>query len=46
MILATGIYTYDHLPQPLMFRSEDQLADVFVHDIEHGIQGTDVKAHS
>ena len=44
VILATGIYTYDHLPQPLMFRSEDQLAEIFVHDIEQGIQGTDIKA--
>src|SRR4051794_7174548 len=44
VILATGIYTYDHLPQPLMNRSEDQLAEVFVHDIERGIQGTEIKA--
>lgn len=44
VILATGIYTYDHLPQVLMNRSEDQLAEVFVHDIENGIQGTGIKA--
>ena len=25
--LATGVYTYDHLPQPLMTRDEDGLAD-------------------
>jgi phosphotriesterase-related protein len=43
VVLATGIYTYDHLPQPLMNRSEDQLADIFVHEIEHGIQGTEIK---
>jgi phosphotriesterase-related protein len=44
IVLATGIYTYDHLPQPLMNRSEDQLAEIFVRDIEQGIQGTDIKA--
>ena len=44
VILATGVYTYDHLPQPLMNRSEDQLAEIFVHDIETGIQGTDIRA--
>jgi phosphotriesterase-related protein len=44
IVLATGIYTYDHFPQPLMNRSEDQLAEIFVRDIEQGIQGTDIKA--
>jgi phosphotriesterase-related protein len=44
VILATGIYTYDHLPQPLANRTEDQLAEIFVYEIEHGIQGTGVKA--
>lgn len=44
VILATGIYTYDHLPLALASRSEDQLADLFVADIEEGMQGTDVKA--
>jgi phosphotriesterase-related protein len=43
IVLATGVYTYDHLPHALMNRSEDQLADVFVHEIEHGIQGTGIK---
>src|SRR5215211_7122820 len=38
VVLATGIYTYDHLPQPLANRSEDQIAEIFVHDIEQGIQ--------
>jgi phosphotriesterase-related protein len=37
VILATGIHTYDHLPQPLMNRDEDQLAEIFVHDIQHRI---------
>jgi phosphotriesterase-related protein len=44
VILATGVYTYDHLPQVLMNRNEDQLAEIFVHDIEQGIQGTGIKA--
>ena len=44
VVLATGVYTYDHLPQPLMNRDEDALAELFVHDIEQGIQGTDIKA--
>jgi phosphotriesterase-related protein len=44
VILATGVYTYDHLPQVLMNRSEDEIAEIFVHDIEEGIQGTDIKA--
>jgi phosphotriesterase-related protein len=34
----------DHLPQFLLNRSEDFISDLFVHDIEQGIQGTDVKA--
>jgi phosphotriesterase-related protein len=44
IVLATGIYTYDHLPQVLLNRNEDQLADIFVHDIENGIQGTGINA--
>src|ERR1700693_5645471 len=42
--LCTGIYTYDHLPQFLENRSEDFIAELFVHDIEEGIQGTEIKA--
>ncbi len=44
IVLCTGIYTYDHLPQFFLNRSEDYIADLFVHDIEQGIQGTDIKA--
>ena len=44
IVLATGIYTYDHLPQVLANRNEDQLADIFVHEIENGIQETGIKA--
>lgn len=44
VILATGIYTYDHLPVALLTRGEDEIADLYVADIEEGIQGSDVKA--
>jgi phosphotriesterase-related protein len=44
IVACTGIYTYDHLPQFLLNRDADFMADLFVHDIEEGIQGTDVKA--
>jgi phosphotriesterase-related protein len=44
VVACTGIYTYDHLPQFLLNRTEDFIAELFVHDIEQGIQGTDVKA--
>ena len=43
VVLATGVYTYDHLPQPLMNRDEDGIADIFVYEIENGIQGTGIK---
>ena len=44
IVACTGIYTYDHLPQFLINRSEDFIAELFVHDIEEGIQGTEIKA--
>src|SRR5215210_6749871 len=44
VIPCTGIYTYDHLPQFFINRDPDQIADLFVQDIEQGIQGTDIKA--
>jgi phosphotriesterase-related protein len=44
IVPCTGIYTYDHLPQFFLNRSADQIADLFVADIEQGIQGTDIKA--
>jgi phosphotriesterase-related protein len=43
VILATGVYTYDHLPQPLLNRTEDQIAEIFVYEIENGIQGTGIE---
>jgi phosphotriesterase-related protein len=42
-IVATGIYTYDYLPQFLQNRDEDGIAAIFVHEIENGIQETDIK---
>ena len=44
IVPCTGIYTYEHLPTPLVTRDADQIADLFVHDIERGIQGTEIKA--
>jgi phosphotriesterase-related protein len=44
VVPCTGIYTYDHLPPFFAARDADQIADLFVHDIEQGIQGTDIKA--
>src|SRR2546423_2997127 len=44
VVACTGIYTYDHLPQFLLNRDANFMADLFVHDIEVGIQGTDAKA--
>jgi phosphotriesterase-related protein len=43
VVLATGIYTYDHLPQVLVNRDEDGVAAIFVYEIENGIQNTGVK---
>ena len=47
LVMCTGIYgeRYQHLPPGLAFRDEDFIADLFVRDIEEGIQGTDVRAH-
>jgi phosphotriesterase-related protein len=44
VIACTGIYTYDHLPLYWQSRSEDAMADAFVHDLENGIQRTPIKA--
>ena len=44
LVVATGIYTYEELPQYFVNRDVDHMADCFVHDIEKGIQGTDIKA--
>ena len=44
VVPCTGIYTYDYLPQFFLNRSPDQIADLFVGDIEEGIQGTEIRA--
>jgi phosphotriesterase-related protein len=44
VVPCTGIYTYNELPQYFKNRDEEHMAEVFVHDIEQGIQGTEVKA--
>jgi len=44
VVPCTGIYTYDHLPTALLTRDADAIAALYVHDIERGIQGTEIKA--
>jgi phosphotriesterase-related protein len=44
VVACTGIYTYTEVPQYFRNREVDQMAEVFVHDVEAGIQGTDIKA--
>lgn len=44
LVPCTGIYTYDYLPHYFANRSEDQMAEHFVTDIERGCQETDIKA--
>ena len=44
IVPCTGIYTYEHLPPYFALRDADAMADCFVHDIEEGIQSSDVKA--
>jgi phosphotriesterase-related protein len=44
VVVATGLYTYDEAPRHFASRDADYMADLFVHDITDGIQGTSVKA--
>ena len=44
VVAATGIYTYDYLLPFFVSRDPDQIAELFVSDIETGIQGTGAKA--
>ena len=44
LVVATGIYTYHYLPPHFQNRDIDYMADLFVRDVEVGIQGSDVKA--
>ncbi|WP_379134470.1 phosphotriesterase [Paenibacillus sp. sgz500958] len=44
IIAATGIYTLQDLPEPLRNKDIDYVADLFIRDIEVGIQNTEIKA--
>ena len=44
VIVATGLYTYDALPHYFESRDANVMADLFVQDIEEGVQGTDIRA--
>jgi phosphotriesterase-related protein len=44
VVACTGIYTYDHLPSFFVSRDADQIAELYVADIEQGVQGTEIKA--
>jgi phosphotriesterase-related protein len=44
VVPCTGIYTYNELPHYFQSREPDDMAEAFVHDIETGIQGTNIKA--
>lgn len=44
LVASTGIYAYHYVPPHFQNRDVDYMADVFVRDIEVGIQGTGIKA--
>jgi phosphotriesterase-related protein len=44
IVPCTGIYTYDFLPHYFENRDADMIAAHFAADVEHGIQGTEIKA--
>ncbi|MEK3793496.1 phosphotriesterase [Paenibacillus sp. FSL R7-0204] len=44
IIAATGMYTCQDLPEPLRRKNIDYLAELFIRDIEVGIQNTEIKA--
>jgi phosphotriesterase-related protein len=44
IIAATGIYSYHYLPPHFQNRDINYMADLFVRDIEVGIQNTSIKA--
>jgi phosphotriesterase-related protein len=43
VVMATGAYVYEKLPRYFHFRDESAMIECFVHDFEHGIQGTGIK---
>lgn len=44
IIAATGIYSYHYIPPHFQNRGIDYMADLFVRDMEVGIQNTSIKA--
>lgn len=44
IIAATGIYSYHYIPPHFQNRDIDYMADLFVRDIEAGIQNTSIRA--
>ena len=44
VVVATGLYTYNEVPNYFNFRDENAMAGLFVSDIENGIQGSGIKA--
>jgi len=44
VVVATGIYTFNEVPVYFATRSIDHMAEMFVRDIEVGIQGTPIRA--
>jgi phosphotriesterase-related protein len=44
VIVATGLYYYNELPGYFEYSSVDEIADLFVRDIQRGVQNTPVKA--
>src|SRR3954466_578447 len=46
IVACTGIYTYDYLPHYFENRSEDQIAEMFVEDIEPGSRAVSSRRRS
>lgn len=44
VVVATGLYTYRDLPFYFRERSVEQMAELFVRDLEEGVQDTEVRA--
>ena len=44
IVACTGIYTYDYLPHYFANRDTDVMAEHFIHDLERGIEGTQIRA--
>ncbi len=44
VVVATGLYTYNELPQYFQNRDADVMVELFARDITEGIQRTNVKA--